>query len=119
MPAMPPHVRSAFHAELHRARAATSLDEKWVALERAHILSQQWVLPHLRSHALMLGLAVRTRDGREILGQVYRLLGGGIVTALGRAPIGNDGRAATPSMRPAPLPDDLAEILAGATAVRG
>lgn len=116
MPTMPPHVRSAFRAELDRARAATSLDEKWLALERAHILSQQWVLPHVHAHGLMLALALRTRDGREILGQVYRLLGGGIVTALGRAPIGNDGRAATPSMRPAPLPDDLAAILAGAPA---
>lgn len=118
MTAMPPQVRTAFHAELDRARNAASLDERWTALERAHILSQQWVLPHLRSHGLMLMLALRCRDGREIVGQVYRLLGGGVVTALGRAPIGNDGRAATPSMRPAPLPDDLAALLAGTAAVR-
>lgn len=111
MAAMPPAVREAFEGELSRARLETDLDQCWQALERAHILSQQWPWPHTRAHWHMLALALRTRDVSEVLGQLVRLAGGGLVSALGRAPIGNNGRSDVPSMQPMPVPDDLARIL--------
>lgn len=111
MTPMPTAVRHAFEEELARARAEVDVDSKWGALERAHIISQQWPWPHTRSHWHMLVLAVRTRDGHELLGQLLRLAGGGIVSALGRAPTGNSGRSDIPSMQPMPLPADLAAML--------
>ena len=65
-------------AERRVFRAARQSGDRalaWTALEREHILGQGFFGPHLRSHMTMLGYAVETRDGREVLGQViiYRV----------------------------------------------
>ena len=112
MSRMPARVRSAFDAELNRARLTTDPDERWHALERAHILSQAWARPHTRAHWEMLRLAVRCRDRRETLGQVVRLAFGGAASALGRAPLGNTGRSDVGLFTPMPIPDDLRAVLA-------
>jgi hypothetical protein len=108
---MPPTLPTTFHAELGRARSAVSLEERWAALERAHILSQPWPTPHVRAHAAMVRLAIGQRDLREIAGQLLRLVVAGPASAIGRYPAGNTGRARVPATRPMPLPDDLAELL--------
>ncbi|MEU0538349.1 DUF3703 domain-containing protein [Nocardia sp. NPDC005978] len=111
---MPPTVRAAFDTELALSRTAPTLETRWRALERAHILSQPWPLPHTRAHWSMLVLALHTRDVQEACGQVLRLLVAGPGSATGRAPVGNTGRTAVGIMTPMPIPADLAAILAGA-----
>src|SRR5688572_8387730 len=108
---MPPDISSTFHSELRRARSATSLDERWAALERAHILSQPWPTPHVRAHAAMVHLAIGQRDIRELAGQLVRLVVAGPASAIGKYPAGNTGRARVPATRPMPIPDDLAALL--------
>lgn len=54
---MPPHVRAAFETELSAARVAATAEQRWTALERAHIISQRWPWPHTRAHAVMLQVA--------------------------------------------------------------
>lgn len=109
---MPDTVRAAFDAELATARAATTGEKRWAALERAHILSQPWAWPHTRVHAVMLALAWREHDHREAAGQVVRLVVAAPVSALSRYPDGNTGRARVPLTQSMPMPDDLADILA-------
>jgi hypothetical protein len=87
-------------------------DEAWRLLEQTHILSQPWPWPHIRSHIDMLGLAIRTRDRREILGQLFRVLVAGPGSAAGRYPLGNTGRANVPATLPMPIDDELAVLLA-------
>ncbi|WP_431956851.1 DUF3703 domain-containing protein [Nocardia lijiangensis] len=111
MAPMPPIVRTAFEDELRAANDAADLDAMWRALERAHILSQPWPWPHTRSHWHMLRLALRCHDRREAIGQLIRLSGAGLGSALGRVPIGNTGRTAVGIMTPMPIPPDLASIL--------
>ena len=82
----------------------------WTALEREHILGQGFFGPHLRSHMTMLGYAVETRDGREVLGQVIRLALAPLGNLTGRLPWGNTGRANVSAFAPMPYPDDLAEV---------
>lgn len=108
---MPAHVRAALHAELAAARCASDSASFWRAAERAHILSQPWPWPHIRSHALMLRRALSERDRVEALGQLVRLLVAGPGSALGRYPEGNTGRARVKLTRPMPMPEDLAAIL--------
>ncbi|MCU1377059.1 MAG: hypothetical protein JWN29_42 [Acidimicrobiales bacterium] len=108
---MPARVRAAYDTELARARSAGSSAERWTALERAHILSQPWVRPHVRAHVAMLGVAWRERDRREVTGQIVRLVVAGPGSATGRYPVGNSGRARVPATLPMPLPDDLAALL--------
>jgi hypothetical protein len=64
----------------------------------------------------MLGLALRTRDGREVGGQIVRLFMAAIGSATGRFPAGNTGRARVPIAQPMDLPEDLARTLAAAGA---
>ena len=106
-------VRAAFTAELTDARTAETPEARWAALERAHILSQPWPWPHTKAHAVMLGVAWREKDRKEAWGQVIRLLVAAPGSALGRYPEGNTGRATVPLTRPMPVPDNLAQILAG------
>ena len=83
----------------------------WQLLEDAHVLSQPLAFAHVRVHVAMLRLGVHTRDGREVLGQLVRL----IVAAPGswsrKYPIGNTGRTDVPATRPMPIRADLQAIL--------
>ncbi|MGA0864220.1 MAG: DUF3703 domain-containing protein [Ilumatobacteraceae bacterium] len=83
----------------------------WQHLEDAHVLSQPWALPHTRVHAAMLATGLRSRDVREVGGQILRLIVGGPASAVGRYPTGNTGRARVPATRPMPIRPDLADVL--------
>jgi hypothetical protein len=112
---VPVAINERLAAERQAARQAhTAGDdtEAWRLLERTHILSQPWPWPHIRSHVDMLALAVRTKNRREFLGQVVRIVVAGPGSATGRYPLGNTGRASVPATQPMPVPDDLAELLA-------
>jgi hypothetical protein len=91
----------------HRGDAAAA----WRALERAHILSQPILGPHVRVHVTMLGYAVHQRDGREIVGQLARLALAPLGTLTGRIPWGNTGRSDVSAFEQMPLPADLREHL--------
>jgi hypothetical protein len=86
-------------------------DRCWQLLEDAHVLSQPWALPHIRVHSAMLAAGWRSRDSREVRGQIPRLLVGGPASAVGRYPVGNTGRARVPATRPMPIRPDLADVL--------
>jgi hypothetical protein len=111
---MPLNVATAFDTELRRARSDEPLEQRWAALERAHILSQPWPIPHMRSHAAMMRLAVHQRDRREVLGQALRIVVAGPASAVGKYPAGNTGRARVPATLPMLITDDLAQLLEGA-----
>lgn len=109
-------IKTAFVTELKEAdvqanRANYTL--AWRHLERAHVLSQAWAIPHVRVHLLMLLHALRRRDGREVRGQMLRLLVAAPGSWLRRAPLGNTGGSDVGILTPMPIPDDLQRILQG------
>jgi hypothetical protein len=59
---------------------------------------------------MMLRIGWRRRDWREVRGQLLRLAAGGVLSWLGRLPVGNTGRSDVPPEKPMPLPSDLAEL---------
>jgi len=67
--------------------------------------------PHVRTHLAMLGYALRHRDGREIVGQLLRVVVAGPGTLTGRYPVGNTGGANVSALKPMPIPDDLVRFL--------
>ena len=95
-------------------RQAGRVADAWVALERAHILSQPDAWLHTRVHLAMLAYAVVLRDWPEFRGQITRTVVAGIGSWLGRAPIGNTGRSTVPILQPMPIPPDLGAKLAQA-----
>jgi len=97
------------------ARRLGDLPGEWKHLERAHILSQPMVVPHLRTHVAMLAAGLRRHDGREVVGQVLRLIVAGPGSLTGRYPVGNTGGANVSALAPMPIPEDLRPFLTQTT----
>lgn len=108
---MKPVVKAAYQAALEQAHAATTPEAAFAALERAHILGQRDLFAHFETHILMLQWARAQKDGREIKGQVLRLLAvlPGFVT--GWVPVGNPGGSNVSALAPVPLSPDLKALL--------
>lgn len=83
------------------ARERREFEAAFAALERAHVLAQPYVRPHVRSHYEMLRCARSAGDLREIVGQLARLVLAGPASALGLYPKGNSGRANVSMFKPA------------------
>lgn len=115
---MKPAVKAAYRAALDHAHAATTPEAAFAALERAHILGQRDLFAHFETHILMLQWARAQKDGREIRGQVLRLLAvlPGFLT--GWVPVGNPGGSNISPLKPVPLPADLKAILVDAGLTR-
>jgi hypothetical protein len=84
---------------------------QWRALERAHILSQVALVSHIHVHWLMLVLAMRQRDPREVAGQALRLVLAPLGSLTGRIPRGNTGRSTANAFTVMPIPPDLRDVL--------
>lgn len=78
--------------------------------ERAHILSQKYTWPHIKSHVGMLQVGFMKKDAREIVGQSLRIVAALIFSRLW-VPIGNTGGANVSALKPMPIPDDLKQLL--------
>ena len=103
------HERTAASAARRRADG----DDEWRHLERAHVLSQPMAFAHVRTHVAMLGYGLRHHDGREVIGQLVRLVVAAPGTWTGRYPVGNTGGANVSALKPMPIPDDLQAVLNG------
>jgi hypothetical protein len=91
--------------------AQRNLQQAWRHLERAHILSQPWPREHSYVHWRMLKFGIHIKNGKEVIGQIPRLLVGGVKSFVGHIPVGNTGRANVPPLLPMEIPADLAALL--------
>lgn len=107
-------LRQAFEAELLAAAEQEkrgAVGQAWGHLERAHILSQAFMAPHVRVHWRMLAFAWRRRDLMEVAGQFPRLLLAGPASLLDKTPLGNTGGISMGLFETAPVPPDLAALM--------
>lgn len=111
---MPEGLKVHYRQELEKYKSELSkgnLQVAWRHLERAHILGQPWPREHSHVHWIMMKFGVRIKNGGEILGQIPRLLIGGVKSFVGNIPVGNTGGANVPPLKPMEIPEDLKEIL--------
>lgn len=111
---IPAGLKVYYQKELEKYKTELSLGNlqvAWRHLERAHILGQPWPIEHTQVHWLMLKFGIRIKDTREIIGQIPRLLVGGVKSFVGTIPVGNTGGADVPPLRPMEIPEDLQTIL--------
>lgn len=87
------------------------LQASWRYLERAHILGQAYPIEHTQVHWQMLLFGIRVKNKKEIIGQIPRLLFGGVKSFVGEIPVGNSGGANVPPLKPMEIPEDLQLIL--------
>ena len=112
--AMPKALRPFYKEELIQAK--NEFDKKhyrqsWRHLERAHILGQPYPAEHTSIHWKMLGFGIRLKNSKEIIGQIPRLLFGGVKSFVGKIPVGNTGGANVAPLQPKEIPEDLAAII--------
>ncbi|MCB0505945.1 MAG: DUF3703 domain-containing protein [Cyclobacteriaceae bacterium] len=110
---MPKKLKPYFYAELKHYRENFSkgnLENAWNHLERAHILGQAYPWHHSYVHWKMLLFGIHIKSGKEILGQIPRLLVGGVKSFVGKIPVGNTGGANIPPLKPQPISDELLSI---------
>ncbi len=111
---MPPPLKPFFRKELNNAGIAFSqnnLQQSWRHLERAHILGQPYPYHHSLVHWKMLEFAVKTKNFPEITGQLPRILMGGVMSFVGKIPVGNTGGANVPGFQPMEIPEELKQII--------
>jgi hypothetical protein len=107
-------LQTAIDNELEIARTAREgggITLAWVALERAHILSQSRPWAHLRVHLIMLWFALTSLDVAEVIGQLGRAALAYPSSRWGFAPHGNPGSTRVSAFVPMPIPSDLAAII--------
>jgi hypothetical protein len=111
---MPAGLKIHFRHELEIYKCEISkgnLQHAWGQLERAHIIGQPWFVQHTCIHWLMLKFGIKIKSKKEILGQLPRLLVGGVKSFVGRIPAGNTGGANVPPLRKMEIPEDLKNMM--------
>lgn len=113
---MNPDQGAAFESEIALAKqfiAGGNLEEGFAHLERAHVLGQAFVVPHARSHWLMLQVELRRKRVVAALGQVARIVLGIVGSAVGVVPIGNTGGSDISMFKRMPIAPDLQHLIDG------
>lgn len=90
--------------------ASGNLENAWNYLERAHILGQKYPYAHTLVHWKMLQFGFKIKSRKEILGQIPRLVIGGVKSFVGKIPVGNPGGANVSPLKPFPIEKELLEI---------
>jgi hypothetical protein len=110
---LPDKLRPFYDLELANYRSEYSsgnLTKAWTHLERAHILGQKYPFAHTFVHWKMLQFGIKIKSGKEIFGQIPRLLVGGVKSFVGKIPVGNPGGANVPPLKPFPIEKELQDI---------
>jgi hypothetical protein len=111
---MPDSLKPFFLKELEIASNYFSTNDfrsSWYHLERAHILGQPYPYQHTLVHWKMLLFGIKIKDTREIVGQIPRLLVGGVKSFVGEIPVGNTGGAKVPPLKTMEIPVELRMII--------
>ncbi|WP_235294018.1 DUF3703 domain-containing protein [Portibacter lacus] len=105
-----PHYQTEL-ADYTESLSKGNYERAWAHLERAHIIGQRYPLAHTSVHWKMLKFGFRIKSSKEIIGQIPRLLVGGVKSFVGKIPVGNPGGANVPPLKPFPIAGDLQQIL--------
>lgn len=100
-------IRPSVDHELRLAKNGKNREKAFQHLERAHVLGQASTREHVRVHWAMLRWGVRQRDRKEILGQLFRLIGALTKTSIGLVPTGNTGGSNVSPFQTLPIPAEL------------
>ena len=114
---LPKELRPFFEKELSDYQAQyrkSNLNIAWHHLERAHIIGQRYPYAHSYVHWKMLVFGVKIKSRKEILGQIPRLIFGGVKSFVGKIPVGNPGGASVPPLKPFPIEKEIQDMFIAA-----
>lgn len=104
--AIPKGLKPYYNTELKKYRSeylSGNLNSAWNHLERAHIIGQRYPYAHSFVHWKMLQFGFKIKNGKEIFGQIPRLIFGGVKSFVGKIPVGNPGGANVPPLKSFPI----------------
>ena len=107
---MPTKLKPFYMAELELAKInfrENNLKKSWFHLERAHIIGQKYPYQHSFVHWKMLQFGIKIKSFKEIIGQIPRLLVGGVKSFVGHIPNGNTGGSNVPPLKSMDIPEDI------------
>ena len=93
--------------EYKNAMSSNDLRKAWNHLERAHIIGQSYPFAHSYAHWKMLLFGIKIKSVKEVIGQIPRLLVGGVKSFVGHVPLGNPGGANVPPLKSFPIDSDI------------
>ena len=102
------------NVELGEARVQRNkgqVDIEFEHLENAHVLGQESSFHHVKVHLLMLLWGVRNRSLKEIMGQIFRIIGAATKTVFGLVPQGNTGGSNVSPFKTMPISKDYLQII--------
>jgi len=108
--------RQAFESEMDHALVlieSGDLDSGFCHLERAHVLGQTHVFPHVQSHWHMLRVEVRRGRPIAVIGQAVRIVLGALGSAVGVVPTGNTGGSDISMFTRMPIDPALQKLIDG------
>ena len=86
------------------------LQGAWNHLERAHIIGQRYPYNHTYVHWKMLQFGFKIKSAKEILGQIPRLVVGGVKSFVGKIPVGNPGGANVAPLQAFPIEKEIQDV---------
>ncbi len=110
---IPENLKPYYLAEMEMYRSEYlkgNLQTAWNHLERAHIIGQRYPFAHTYVHWKMLYFGMKIKSAKEIVGQIPRLIFGGVKSFVGKIPIGNPGGANVPPLKPFPIEKELQDV---------
>lgn len=110
---MPFALKPFYMQEIENYRIAmqqSELSKAWRHLERAHVIGQAYPLEHSVVHGKMLWFGIRIKSAWEVIGQLPRLLVGGVKSFVGVIPVGNTGGANVPPLKPMAIEPEIQHI---------
>lgn len=111
---MPAGLKTYYIKELEKYKSELlkgNFQDAWRQLERAHIIGQAWPREHSYTHWLMLKFGFKIKNKKEIIGQIPRLIFGGVKSFVGKIPVGNTGGANVPPLQPMQIPEDIQKMI--------
>lgn len=107
-------LKQAFDAEMAAAQdhfKMGRLDQAVYHVEIAHVLGQRYIVPHTRTHWILLKIGFKRRSPGECIGQILRIMIGIIGSAIGIVPVGNTGGANVSMFRRLPIDPTIRHLL--------
>jgi len=106
--------RKAFENEIKQAKINIQLgniDLAFKHLENAHVIGQNYVIPHVLSHWLMMKLEFKNRKYSWAFGQLIRIVLGAIGSCIGVVPEGNTGGSNVSMWKKMSIKPELQDIV--------
>jgi hypothetical protein len=102
-------LKTQFYLQLQLGKIAlktTDHQSAFYHFENAHILGQKHVWRHTLSHYWMFVYGIKTKDIKEIIGQIFRMIASLIFTLIW-VPLGNTGGTNISPIKPIPIRKEL------------